>query len=311
MTRPCPACGYDLQGLPPGRLCPECGGGAPTPGAAVATGPRGDFVAWAQPHERRAWEIGLLLAAGCLVVAMVARLAYFLLAAPGPTPDLVTGYVSVGAVTSVVWVLAVWLVTPSSLDRKWAWMPGVRWLARLLAFGWLVGYMSLTARFVLPAGTLAGPGTPGVPDWWMFADFAGRFFGGLSAMSVAFILHMIALDADLPRAAWRANAVVWLLWFPTLLAQAFPDRVAWFTLIPLALVLLAWSWLLVLFALAAYELHRHVKWWSRHQDASIGRVERVQAKRRAMEAEVARQVRPVPTSAADVALDTPEPGAPK
>ena len=150
---------------------------------------------------------------------------------------------------------------------------------------WIVGYWCVYVRT-----GLAGAAPSGV----VIGDLGGRLLGGVGAMFVAFILHWVAEEAELTVAARRLNAVVWLLWAPTLLAQVFPARIAWFTVILLALVLLFWSWLMLLWVLGCLGLYQHARWGHRLAQDTGDRAARVEAKKRAYDDQAAAGVRPLP-----------------
>ena len=68
----CPRCGYNLRGLATGCNCPECG-------HRIERGTRRhDVVLFVSEAERRAWTVGLALAAACVLLATPARLGVFL-----------------------------------------------------------------------------------------------------------------------------------------------------------------------------------------------------------------------------------------
>ena len=296
----CYACGYDLRGLPRGRRCPECGHG---PGDSprererdygdTHSRPLHDAVLAGPLGERRAWRIGLALATACVALAMLARIGYLLATARGVASSLQLGYVLLGGANSIVWIVAVWLVTPASLSKHWRWMAGPRWTARVLSLMWIVGYWCAYAR-VAAAGAAGGWGAAPVPATVVLGDYGGRLLGGVGAMFVAYILGWVAGEAARIDAARRLNAVVWLLWIPTLLAQAFPGRIAWFTVILLGLVLFFWSWLMALMAMGIGELHQHARWGHKLAPGTGDRAARIERMKRAIDEEVGATVRPLP-----------------
>ncbi len=261
--------------------------------------PRGtmtDTLLAGDEGERARWRLGLALAAACVLVAMVGRVAFFLLSAPGVS-ELVAGtYIGLGAINSVLWISAVWLVMPPSVVEKRRWMRRPWIAARVLCFAWLVGYGCLVARYATnPSGlveTALGIG-----------DLGGRALGGIGVLCVAFVLSFLAGEAEMERAERRLNAAVWLLAFPTLLAQAFPEKMAWFTLIPLGMVLFFWCWLMGLLLLGILDLHRHVRWGQREAIVTVDRQRRIDERRADLDAEIAATVRPVPRHGGDITLD--------
>lgn len=282
----CAACGYNLRGLKYGSDCPECGA------MVHAIRPLHDLMLDASPVERHRYQVGLALAALCIAVATGARIAYFLAAARGSTRLLDFGYIGIGAVNAVTWIVAVWLITPSGLQRRWPVLSAPRRIARGLALLWIPGYAGLVLYHLNPTAL----GAALVVD---IANYGGRFGGGVGALFVAFILSWIAEEAELPTVARRLNAAVWILWFPTLLAQAFPIAIAWFTLIPLGLVLFFWAWLMILMGLGAHALSRHARWSEVHALSSRNRADRIAEKRRQMAEAIEKTIRPLPELADD------------
>jgi hypothetical protein len=287
--RACESCGYNLRGLEFGRKCPECGHAQ---ALGTSSHPLTDIILSGNEASRVHWRRGLGLAVLALLGAVVARGGYFFLAARGPTPLLQNGYIWFGAVNSVVWIVAVWMITPRSIGQKWAWLNGPRVAARVLALMWLPGYACLLARYALPASF---GGMPALA----LGDAGGRFFGGIGVMCTAFVLHHIAAEAELPDAARRLSSAMWLLWIPTLLAQAFGVFVPWFVLVLLGLVLGCWAWLMTLMILGVHELYCHVRWSGIHAIEAQGRDDRIKEKRVAIEAEVESTVRPLPPDSGD------------
>ncbi len=286
----CALCGYNVRGLHYGRDCPECGS------RIRAIRPTHDLLLNTSPVERNRWRHGLAIGAACVAVATVARLAYFLAAAGGSTPVLDFGYIGITAANAAAWIAAVWLVTPPAIDRRWPLMRNPRLLARGLTLAWIPGYVCLVAQYMSAAG--------GPPLALVAGNLAGRFLGGVGVLCVACILSWIAEEAELPTAARRLNAAVWILWFPTLLAQAFPSAMAWFALVPLGIVLCFWAWVMTLMCLGIMELHRHVRWSMIHAIESTERADRIAETRRTMEESIAAAVRPLPrVDEIDVSLD--------
>lgn len=289
---PCPRCGYNLRGLATGRNCPECG-------HRIRRGtPRQDVLLSVSEAERRAWTVGLALAAACVLLATVARVGFFLAGAFVRSDALVTAYLLVGTANAGLWIVAVWLITPASLDSAWAWMRRPRLVARALAVLWLVGYGCLLARY---DQNLASA----IEAWLLLGDRGGRLLGGLGALVVAFIMSWIAEEAELERAARRLNSSVWMLWIPTLLAQAFPAGIAWFGLVVLGWILFFWCWLMMQLALGLFALSRHGHWATIHRIQAAGRSARIVETRRELSAQAARTVRPMPRRSAG---DVPEVG---
>jgi hypothetical protein len=286
----CPSCGYNLRGLTYGRSCPECGHHT-EPQREVT-----DVMTSGGEEDRARWRTGLGLAALCVFVALATRIAYYGASFAGIIPDAVTvTYLGAGAINSIVWIVAVWLVTPRSLLKRWPWMRPFRWVARGLACAWIAGYACVIMTFVQQ---------PAPIQWVIAGNVLGRLLGGVGVMIVAFMLTFVAEEAELEKPTRRLSAAVWLLWLPTAIAQAFPPWIAWFTLVILGFVLFFWGWLMSLLGLALLEMHRHAAWARRHATESVGRQARIDEQRREIDAAVEATVRPVPErSNEDLPLD--------
>jgi hypothetical protein len=286
----CGTCGYNLRGLTWGRACPECG---------AVVQPRGgltDSLLGGDHAERGRWRVGLGLAAWCVFVAMIARMGYFLASAPGVSDPVTHVYLFVGLVNSAMWIVAVWLVTPASIMSERRWMRRPWRAARVLCFFWIVGYGCLIARYATnPVGT--------AEKLIIAGDVVGRLLGGVGVLCVAFILSYLAGEAELEQADRRLNAAVWLLAFPTLLAQVFPEQMAWFTLIPLGFVLFFWCWLMTLLMLGILDLHRHVRWGQRDTEVSSDRQRRIDEARAEFDAQVESTIRPTSRHPGEIPLD--------
>jgi hypothetical protein len=298
--RHCDGCGYNVRGLRYGANCPECGR------PIEATG--GSDLMLSGPHEERAaWRLGLMIAATCLLVAAVARLAFVPLAvgrigplgAAGASKEIKATYLGLGLLLALLWAGAAWAMTPRRLLQRWPKVRWLRWFVRGSQLLWPLAYVC-----------------------WMFAALGGenslalparglRLLAGIGAIALAFLLSRVAEQAELEDAARRLNAAAWLLPVATLLPQAFPDRVAWFTLVILTFFLLAWAWVMLLFARGTLEMQRHVSWAMRHTADRAGREERVEAARASLDRDLEASVRTVEPAEAEIPLaprDGKQPG---
>jgi uncharacterized membrane protein len=87
--------------------------------------------------------------------------------------------------------------------------------------------------------------------------------------------------------------------------------VAWFTLVILTFFLLAWAWVMLLFARGTLEMQRHVSWAMRHTADRAGREERVEAARASLDRDLEASVRTVEPAEAEIPLaprDGKQPG---
>jgi hypothetical protein len=287
---PCPGCGYNLRGLNYGRNCPECGLAIEPEGAlrdALLSGGR---------SARNALRFGLAAAFWCLVVAVAARLVLFFGGFAGVAPPLARAYLTTGLILSVVWTAAAWLVTPRRLTGRRPWMRQLRLFIRVSQPLWVVAYICWFLAIVGGGGALE--------TWARLL----RLIAGVGAIVLAFVLSRVAEEAQRETAAWRLNAAVWLLPITTLLPQLFPKSIAWFTLIPLGLVLLLWVWVMLLFALGVLDLQRHVRWSMIHAADQHTRSQRVAEIRAAVEGELEASIRPIEPPPPDIPLDPPDGG---
>lgn len=286
--RDCPGCGYNLRGLEAGRNCPECG--QSTLVAQVSDDP----LLVGDDRARLRWELGLGLAALCVFFAAGLRLAFFALGLTGVPTSLALGYITLIGVNAALWTVAVWLSTPECIDGEMSWLRRPRLAARWLSLFWVPGFVCIAVRY--QAGS--------TNEWLIFGDLLGRTLGGVGVLCFAFVMLPLATRAELVTVANRLNTVVWLLWFPTLVAQAFAVTIVWYMLIPLGLVLLTWTWLLSLLGLALLAMNRHMKWARTGAANSPARLQRIAETRHALDAPLASKIRPLPPrTTGDVPLD--------
>jgi hypothetical protein len=140
--RHCDGCGYNVRGLRYGANCPECGR------PIEATG--GSDLMLSGPHEERAaWRLGLMIAATCLLVAAVARLAFVPLAvgrigplgAAGASKEIKATYLGLGLLLALLWAGAAWAMTPRRLLQRWPKVRWLRWFVRGSQLLWPLAYV--------------------------------------------------------------------------------------------------------------------------------------------------------------------------
>ncbi len=156
VDRPCAHCGYNLRGLTPGGVCPECGQPIRIAGPARLSG--GTLTDAPMPYLRRiAWG-GVLIGMAAGVVSTAALAGAFIARVTGPGPVLGALFVSTGA-----WVLGVWVVTcerpptdpPAPPDRR---LTRLTIAARLTQLGWPAAILAqvIASRAGAPLADLAG-----------------------------------------------------------------------------------------------------------------------------------------------------------
>lgn len=309
--RPCPHCGYNLRGLPEGRLCPECGqdptldGSAPYVSAGgVERHPLVDMFATATEGERRRWQTGLAIAAWCVIIAAGARLLYFAASLLGGSRTTDGVYLTLGLALSIAWIVAAWHVLPARIGEVWAWSRGWRQFALATQWLWIAGYL---AWMLAALGKFTGSQAAALTA----AQIIARFIAGVGALVLVFLVRHVAEEAEIEPAARRLNFAVWLLPILTplamLIALAFPttipgvQRSPWgllaviFVLPPVAF-LAAWVGVMGLLALGLWQVQRHTYWVKRIALEMEGRDERIAEKRRRFQRLAEAQVRALPES---------------
>ncbi|HEX5692093.1 MAG TPA: hypothetical protein VFX76_18890, partial [Roseiflexaceae bacterium] len=181
---PCANCGYNIRGLKPGKLCPECG--VPIPF---------DFETAADPllsgdHARRArTQWGLTLMCAAIVAFIIARLGFSTMWAiakwPPPGP-----YLGAATVIATTWAVGVWMGTPASMDIRSRARTPLRWIGRLSQVLWIPAVAMPLAAHLSNA-------------WRIYQDEIAMWSGLLSAgaalgwLVLAFVLHQVADDLEL------------------------------------------------------------------------------------------------------------------
>ena len=290
---PCTECGYNVRGLTYGRACPECATPIePAGGDILPAG--GDILLTGGPAARRAWAIGFAIAFLCLVGAVGARLMLLVLGARGLSDAAVSVYLEFGLVLSFLWAIAAWLLTPRVLGARFMFMGTLRWVVRFSQLLWPLGYMCWITGFSDSS------------SWWIMWGRLLRLGAGAGAIVLAVMLIAVAYSAQRENVARRLRAVAWLLPIATLLPHAFPLSMPWFFLVPLGMILLLWAWMMILYALAVGELHRHVRWGTLGASRLASRQERVAETRRAYDRALEASVRPPPPSQPDIPMPDDE-----
>jgi len=319
---PCENCGYNLRGLSMGGRCPECGdpiGAAATSpdddesnyyyyvdedhwlfGGMTRFGLSHDVLHTTNQSQRRRWQFGLALAVLVLAALIIARLTVFIGMVLLSSNTLINYYLALQGAFAFLWIIATLLLTPRSIDGRSNNWRLVRYAVRFTSFGFVIGMPALIARAII---------LPGTPDANLIplmhtVDLVGRGLGGLGAIGLALLMYRVALGAELDRAAWRLNGVVWLLPLPTVVLALLPQQFAWFTAVPMLVLLLFWAVMLERYALALFEMQRSVTWAGRHDQHTMNREQRIAARREEMEKQLANVIRPLPqTPRKEINLD--------
>lgn len=306
----CPECKYNLRGLPEGHRCPECGWapgdwdyGESQAGAAsgpVKRTPLIDAMSLDAGANRRRWKTALGLACACVVVALVARAVYFGVAITGFGEKLLPPYLVLGLLVSVGWTFATAMMLPPRLGRYWRWVGPLRSFVLWTQWLWILAYVLWLAYISDQSGgqkaLLAG-------------QLVLRGIAGLGVIVLAVILAHVAEEAEIDSAARRFNTAAWVLPIVSLLAMAlaaaFTGPAGGFTsgpwggvqfifiLPPLALIL-AWCWIMSVFALGFLRLRQHTAWSIQYEQMAKGREERIARKRAWLQQQADAKVRPLP-----------------
>ncbi|MCZ6834789.1 MAG: hypothetical protein O7G85_03350 [Planctomycetota bacterium] len=294
--RSCTGCGYNLKGLTFGRACPECG---QTIQRDLKIGLKDDLIGQGDPELRKRMQIGLGLASGCLLFALVARLLSLISAAfiVGEASSLY--HMSI-LFNSVLWLVGVWLITPKAIDLQW---PRLKALRLSIRFTQLLWPLALGAYAI--AQMAANSISTTLESQLLSFQFTGRVIAGGGVLGLVWLMLVIAQGADLEKASRRLSSVLWGLPIFTIMAALFPDTFMWILLWILGLLLLGWAWMLAWFALALLEMSRHAGWSIHYMHEQIERDSRVMQKRADLQREAEKNVRPTSTrQATDIPLDS-------
>ncbi len=193
--RLCPRCEYNLKGLSPGMLCPECGQLIVTPAGATA---REDNLTSAPRGYLRmlAWALcTMAIAAIAGVILLVQR-----------RPDRAGGLHVAGAVVALVWCAGVFLVTsprPQAVVRAVTprmQMRHARWLARLSQVGWLALPAGLAISAIIDQQAMLAAATAGQafkrPDLSVLMTTGAWIGAGLGILGMMIVCYMLSEIAD-------------------------------------------------------------------------------------------------------------------
>jgi hypothetical protein len=306
--RYCEGCGYNLRGLQYGQACPECGLGSLSSGGGART-PTRDPLLTVDESVRRSMKLGFRLGSLVLLGATILVIVFFFVGTAAGPGSVVVPFVVGLCALALVWVAAVWLITPFALAEVRQVYAHVGLVCRLLAFALVLGLACTVAMQAsgLPKGLR---GTLGI------GAVAGVLFGVVGVLITVYYVGMIAGDAGRDHAGRRCGVALWLLPIFSLLVPAL-FLVPWFSfgpmvglmiIMPLA-VIGAWSWGMLGASLACHELHEHVRWAFILADDSRDRETRIAEKKATIDAEVRANVRSLPDDGEreDIEVDTSKP----
>ena len=294
---PCPFCDYDLRGLPVDRPCPECGEHRdraqtldPTDLHAYPPYPvRAPVARVIDDHPR--WRVAFLLLA-----CVVASLLVLQVGGMASTFDFPT-YHAACTVLSILWGLAVWMVTPPILDRLLPEYWLVRRAVRCSQGLWAVGYVAWFTHVRPLQGTGAVVYT--TDSTGLMLAHGGAWLGVIGL--VVYLRH-VAMQLELDDPARRFNLVAWgvailgpIVWFLPWMEIATAGLGAGqgaFMIWWLLLIFVGpWFVLLGILAHACWTIHRSRVWKRVYERRREGREERIRRTRASLDVSASQQVR--------------------
>jgi hypothetical protein len=302
---PCASCGYNLRGLPAGSRCPECGAtndshGTPSSSSAGATRrPLIDILASDSPALRSNWRISLSILVACLFGITGAQLVAFVAHLVGAGFIRENAFCIACIVLACAWGYGVARAMPRQIVMAWSWTRLLRKVVIISQWLWL-------PACVLAAVRIFGSSSGGV----LIVEIALRIIAGIGVIGLCALLVHMAEEAEVEFAPDPINRAAWLLPIVTPiwlgLAAAFNTTLIglvtgdpWSVIriifiMPPAVALAVWTWIMVRFAQAVWRMRRHVDWVNRHLEESRQREARVAAKREAILREVEAGIRATP-----------------
>ena len=276
----CANCNYNLRGLKPGRVCPECGRVIPFD-LPMAMDPMlgGD----AARRSRTLWGLTLMAVAGVSAVAL--RIGSAALWSFAYWPPL-TLHASARLVIALAWSIGVIMALPRSMDAGRPMRRAARQLVVLSQILWipsaLCGLLALTPGLAASALSLTQ---------WSHVLSVPAMIGGIG---VALLLLQAADEIQLDEAPRLIGIAVWTVPVLTGVLMFVPRGVGFITLSLVGPLMLAWGWYMISFARGVWEFRQYVEWGMRQVGDVGDREVRVAQTRAELQHEADSQVRTLP-----------------
>lgn len=206
--RPCGSCGYNLKGLTPGGVCPECG--TPIRDRASANEATPELLEAPRGHVQA-------LAAGCFILIGVVVLKYLLALGLALGRASLMWSSAALACIGLLWLVGVVLVTlPRPGKPELAWLSILeflsRWTARVLALAVPAHPLCVVASEIASASANAA-GAPFNPAPWQVATVVLNALVWASYLPLAWTISNLALACADHAIVWRTRAAIaCLLW---------------------------------------------------------------------------------------------------
>jgi len=276
----CANCGYNLRGLKPGRVCPECGKVIPFD-VPMAMDPMlgGD----AARRSKTLWGLTLMTAAVACAVAL--RIGAVALWSFTYWPPL-TLHASVKLAIALTWSIGVILALPRSMDAGRSLRRVARHLVVLSQVLWipsvLCGLLALIPGLAASALVLA--------QWSQVLSVPAM----IGAIGVALLLLHAADEIELDDAPRLIGLAVWTVPVLTGVLMFVPRVVGFVTLSLIGPLMLAWAWYMISFARGVWEFRHYVEWGMRQAGDVGDREARIAQTRAELQHEADSQVRTLP-----------------
>lgn len=276
----CANCGYNLRGLKPGGVCPECGKVIPFD-LPIALDPMlaGDSAR----RSKTLWGLTLMTAAVACAVAL--RIGSAALWSFTLWPSL-TLHASVKLAIALAWSIGVILALPRSMDGGNRLRRAARQLIVLSQVLWVPS--ALCGLLALIPGLAAG--APRLEQWSQVMGVPAM----LGSIGVALLLLQAADEIQLDEAPKLIVMAVWTVPVLTGVLMFVPRVVGFITLSLVGVFMLAWAWYTISFARGVWEFRQYVDWGMRQAGDVGDREARIAQTRAELQHEADSQVRTLP-----------------